>query len=91
VQQSFEKWQAMQSKYRLEDAQTAPMVSLIANDNWVEFTLRYVVTYKMRSATKTELFTRILKAVESTNGNIKFASTTFQLVEGPDVKVKMKI
>jgi hypothetical protein len=30
-------------QYRLKDAQTEPMISLIANDNWAEYTLRYVV------------------------------------------------
>ena len=60
TKQSKEKWAAMQNKYLLEDAQTEPLVSLIANYNWVEFTLRFVVSYKKRRATKTELFTRIL-------------------------------
>ncbi len=49
---SKEKWSSLQNKYRLEDSQTEPMVSLIANDNWVEFTLRYVVDYKKRRTTK---------------------------------------
>ncbi len=86
---SREKWVALQKKYRLEDAQTEPMVSLIANDNWVEFTIRYVVGYKKRRVTKTELFTQILKRVEATNGEIKFASATFQIVETPEFKVKI--
>jgi len=89
TEQSHEKWSALQRKYRLEDAQTEPMVSLIANDNWVEYTLRYVVSYKKRRATKTELFTKILKQVEATNGEIKFASATFQLVEAPELKVTL--
>jgi hypothetical protein len=50
--QSKEKWKTLQSKYRLEDAQTEPMFSLIANDNWAEYTLRYVVGYKKRRLTK---------------------------------------
>lgn len=86
---SRKKWMSLQKKYRLEDAQTEPMVSLTANDNWVEFTLRYVVSYKKRRATKTDLFTQILKRVEATNGEIKFASATFQLVETPEFKVKI--
>jgi len=90
TQKSKEKWTKMQHKYLLEDAQTEPMVSLIANDNWVEFTLRYVVGYKKRRATKTELFTKILKEIESLNGEIKFASATFQLVEVPDFNVNLK-
>jgi hypothetical protein len=87
--QSKKKWISLQKKYRLEDAQTKPMVSLIANDNWVEFTLRYVVSYKKRRAAKTELFTQILKKVEASNGEIKFASATFELVETPEFKVKI--
>ncbi|WP_445725582.1 mechanosensitive ion channel family protein [Flavobacterium sp.] len=88
-QLSLEKWKSLQNKYRLEEAQTDPMVSLIANDNWVEYTLRYIVNYKKRRITKTTLFTQILKKVEATNGQVKFASATFQLVDAPDFKVKI--
>ena len=34
TEKSQETWRHLQNKYRLEDAQTEPMVSLIANDNW---------------------------------------------------------
>jgi small-conductance mechanosensitive channel len=88
-EKSKQKWDFLQNKYRLENAQTEPMVSLIANDNWVEFTLRYVVDYKRRRFTKTELFTKILNTIEATNGKIKFASATFHLVEAPEFKVKI--
>jgi small-conductance mechanosensitive channel len=90
TERSQEKWHAMQNKYLLEAAQTEPMVSLIANDNWVEFTLRYVVDYKKRRATKTALFKKILREVEATNGEIKFTSATFQLVEGSELKVTLE-
>lgn len=86
--QSKKDWVIMQHKYRLEDAQTESMVSLIANDNWVEFTLRYVVGYRKRRATKTALFTHILKEIEATKGEIKFASATFQMVESPGFEKK---
>ena len=79
--QSKEEWMLLQRKYRLEEACTEPMVSLVANDNWVEFTLRYVVEYKKRRSTKTELFTHILTQIEATNGEVSFASATFELVE----------
>jgi len=90
TQHSKAKWNELQNKYRLENAQTEPMVSLVANDNWVEFTLRYVVDFKQRRSTKNELFTHILKAIEATNGEIKFASATFQLVEVPKIKVEIE-
>lgn len=90
TEKSQEKWLKLQSMYRLEEAQTEPMVSLTANDNWVEFTLRYVVSYKKRRATKSELFSRLLKEIEAPNSEIQFASATFQLVEVPEIKVKMQ-
>jgi small-conductance mechanosensitive channel len=88
--ESRKKWHALQKKYLLEESQTEPMVSLIANDNWVEFTLRYVVRYNKRRVTKTELFTKLLQQIEATNGEIKFASATFQIVETPDFNVNLK-
>ncbi|MCO5266301.1 MAG: mechanosensitive ion channel family protein [Lentimicrobium sp.] len=88
-EKSLEKWIYLQSKYRLEDAQTEPMVSLVANDNWVEFTLRYIVNFRRRRTTKSELFTKILTDIEATEGEIKFASATFHLVEAPEFKVKV--
>lgn len=85
--QSKEKWTVLQSKYRLEDAQTEPLVSLFANDNWVEYNLRFVVSYKNCRVTKTVLFIKILNEIEATNGKIKFASATFQLVEASELNV----
>lgn len=87
---SKQKWKSLQFKYRLEDAKTEPMISLIANDNWAEYTLRYVVDYKRRRTTKTELFSKILTQIETTNGKVKMASATFQLVQAPDFNVNIK-
>jgi small-conductance mechanosensitive channel len=87
---SKEKWKSLQYKYRLEDAQTEPMISLVANDNWAEYTLRYVVDYKKRRKTKTILFSKILTKIDSTNGEVKMASATFQLVQAPDFNVNIK-
>ena len=87
---SLQKWHELQRKYLLEDAQTTPMVSMIANDNWVEFTLRYVVIYNRRRATKTELFKQMLTKVEASNGKVKLASATFHLVDAPEINVKLR-
>jgi len=66
------EWNALENKYRLEGTQTEPMVSLIINNNWVEYTLRYVVNYKKRRVTKTELFTRILQEISDTRNSVRF-------------------
>lgn len=87
--QSREKWHAMQRKFLLEESQTEPMVSLVANDNWVEFTLRYVVGYKRRRFTKTALFKKILQRVDASAGAVRFASATFEIVGVPPVNVNL--
>ena len=85
-----ETWQQMVKKYMIEDASTEPMVTLVATDNWVEFTLRYTVDLKKRRTTKDNLFMRILEEVDKTGGKVKFASATFQLVEGSELNVNLK-
>ncbi|MCB0493846.1 MAG: mechanosensitive ion channel family protein [Cyclobacteriaceae bacterium] len=83
-------WNLMVKKYLIEDARLEPMVSLIANDNWVEYTIRYVVDYKRRRATKNELFMAILRDVAATNGKVKFGSATFEMVGVPEIQVNLK-
>lgn len=87
--ESQSRWTSLQQKYRLEDAQTEPMLSMIANDNWVQYTLRYVVDYKKRRLTKTELFSRILKDIEASGSEVKLASATLQLTGVPELKVNI--
>ena len=79
---SREDWQSLERKYRLEDTPTEPIVSLVVTDNWVSFTLRYIVVYKMRRITKTELYTRILNEIEATKGEIKIASAILNSIIG---------
>jgi hypothetical protein len=52
--------------------------------------LQYVVSYNKRRATKTALFINILEKREGSNGDIKFASVTFQLVKAHKFKVNVK-
>lgn len=82
-------WQKMVNKYRIEDARIEPMVTLAANDNWIEFTIRYVTSYKLRRSTKDSLFSRILEEFDATDGKVSLASSTFHLVEAPVLNVRM--
>ncbi len=86
---AVEAWEEMLTKYLLEDAGVEPMVTVVANDNWMEFTVRYVVNFKARRKTKDQLFTRILDEFEKTDGKVAFASATFQLVEAPTFDVRL--
>ncbi|MDH4069859.1 MAG: mechanosensitive ion channel family protein [Ignavibacteria bacterium] len=80
-------WQAMVKKYLIEDASVEPMVTLVANDNWVEFTLRYVVDFKRRRTTKDLLFQRVLAEVDKLE-SVTLASATFEVVGIPDVRLR---
>lgn len=87
--QAKTSWQELIQQYRVDPAEIDPRVFLVANDNWMEFTLRYVVDYKKRRITKDQLFTRILEEVDQTNGRVALASATFHLVETPEIKVQL--
>lgn len=83
------QWGMMVHKYLIEDARIAPMVTLAANDNWLEYTVRYVVNYKQRRSQKDRLFTRILDDFDNTNGKVAMASATFHLVDAPILEVRL--
>lgn len=82
-------WKEMVNKYMIEDARVEPMVTLMVTDNWMEFTIRYVVDYKKRRMTKDILFTRIIEEIDKTQGKVGIASTTLQLVDLPEFQVKI--
>jgi small-conductance mechanosensitive channel len=90
IDRARKEWKKMTRKYAVENAIIEPMVFLVANDNWMEFTLRYVVDFKKRRGTKDLLFTRILDAVALTGGKVSLASATFQLVEAPTLDIRLR-
>ncbi len=83
-------WAGIAKKFLVENARTEPMVTLVLNDNWIEFTIRYVVEIKRRRLTKDALFRKILDEIEASEGKVQLASATFHLVEIPPLNVKMQ-
>jgi small-conductance mechanosensitive channel len=73
-------WQDFSKQYLLEEAITDPIVSLVLNDNWMEFTVRFVLNYKRRRGTKDALFTRVLDEFAKTDGKVEIASATVHLI-----------
>lgn len=61
---SLDKWNSLVNKFMIEDARVHNLVTMTANENWMTFTLRYVVNYKSRRAMKDELFTGVLTLIE---------------------------
>ncbi|MCA9763750.1 MAG: mechanosensitive ion channel family protein [Gemmatimonadetes bacterium] len=88
--QAHAAWQGITRSYLVEDARVEPMVSLVANDNWIQFTVRYVTDLKLRRRTRDRLYTRILEEIDASKGRFAVASATFQLVEVPALDVRMR-
>ncbi len=68
-------WGEMVLRYRIEDAQIDPVVTIAANDNWIELTVRYIADFRARRRTKDLLFTKVLDAFAATQGRVQFASS----------------
>lgn len=81
---SQEAWNQMIGKYSVENARVKPMVSMVFDENWITFTLRYVVDYKSRRSTKSILYDKILTAINNSDGKIEVASAAFEITAFPN-------
>lgn len=82
-------WSNVVERYRIEDARVDPMVTLVATDNWVQFTARYVVDYRQRRVTKDLLFSRLLREIATADGRVTLASSTHEIVGAPPLEVRL--
>lgn len=76
-------WDKMIGEYSIENAKVQPMVTMVFNENWISFTLRYVVDFKSRRSTKSKLSEKILKAINNSNGKVSVASAAFEITAFP--------
>lgn len=91
IEKVTREWDVMRRKYPLEHASVEPRVFLIANDNWMQITLRYPVDAKRRRSAHDELFMYILDAIAETEGRVMLASATFELVAAPALDVRLQV
>jgi len=87
--QSKDAWKTVVRKYRIEDARIDPMITIRADENWLEYTIRYIVDYRQRRVTKDRLFTRILEEVDKSAGRVGIATAGFELLSAPSLEVKV--
>ncbi len=81
---SQEAWDKMIGKYNIENAKVKPMVTMVFDENWITFTLRYVVDYKARRTNKSIISDKILTAINASKGKIQIASTAFEITAFPN-------
>lgn len=72
------EWKKLAYKFRVEQANVLPTVSLRFDQNWITFTLRYIVDYKSRRSTKDRIFTALLNEIAK-HENINIATTTSEV------------
>lgn len=80
-------WDEMVRNYAIENASLGTMVTMKITDNWVEYTVRYVVNYRKRRFIQDALFSEILTAINQSNGLIELASATINITEFPTINV----
>lgn len=90
VRDSIKQWKSVVNKFYIEDALVDPSLAITLTDNWIQFNLRYIVDYKKRRYTKNLIHQEILKRIEATNGKVKLASATFEIVSIPSLKIDDK-
>lgn len=76
--ESQKKWNLLTNKYLIEEAQVSPMVVIKFNENYITFTLRYVVDYKKRRVTKDIISSKILDNLANRT-DIKIATSTMEV------------
>ncbi|MBN2266420.1 MAG: mechanosensitive ion channel [Candidatus Aminicenantes bacterium] len=74
-----EAWTKISRKFLVETQSLDPVVTISANDQWIEFTLRYIVEYRNRRVTKDRIFWRILEEIDATNGAVGIAAATLNI------------
>lgn len=85
-----EAWRNFVRHYRVEEARLEPMVTMSFDSNYIEFTLRYVVDYRVRRSTKDRLFTRILAGIEESKGKVQIGSATVELSDFPHLSLQIE-
>ncbi|TXC76264.1 mechanosensitive ion channel domain-containing protein [Luteibaculum oceani] len=77
------QWKLLANKFRVEEANVQPSIFLRFDENWISFTLRYIVDYKKRRSTKHQLYSRILQEVAKHPTEIKIATSSIEISHYP--------
>lgn len=87
--QAAKAWKTMVQKYLIEDEKVEPTITMTANENWIEYAIRYVVDYRKRRRTKDQFYSRILEEIRKTEGRVAIAGTTLGIIEAPVIDVRI--
>lgn len=84
-------WDQMTRDYVIENARVQPMVTLVADENWITYSVRYVTEFKKRRITKDLLWRRVLDAIDATPSvGIASAAQEITLMPASTVDVRQR-
>ena len=72
-------WQGLTRDFVIEPARVEPMVTMTFDENWMSFTVRYVVEHRQRRTIKDALFERIYARIEASEGRVGIASAAQEI------------
>ncbi|MEX1368588.1 MAG: mechanosensitive ion channel domain-containing protein [Nannocystaceae bacterium] len=72
-------WNEMTRNFVIENARVEPMVTMVMDENWMTYTVRYVTEFKRRRITKDTLFRRILDEIDASAGAVGVASAAQEI------------
>jgi len=83
AKEATKHWEKMTEKLMVEKARVESMAQLVFDENWITFTLRYVVDFKSRRSTKDLISRKILNAIRASEGRIEVASAALEITAFP--------
>lgn len=85
IQECKTSWEKLTKDLYIEKARIDPMVTISFDENWITFTLRYVVDHKRRRATKDAIYSKILKELrEDKSARLKIATSAMEITQISD-------
>jgi small-conductance mechanosensitive channel len=87
VSAARDSWTSFVRYNRADEAGLDAVVTMSFDQNWIEFTLRYVTDYSARRSTKDRLFTAVLDKFEQTGGKVEIARPLMQLTDIPPISL----
>lgn len=82
-------WRRLRRRYRLSEANVEPSVRMVADENWLTFSVRYVVDYRRRLSVKDELWSRSLEAIETAE-DVELATAAQDITVTPDSEITVR-
>ncbi len=79
AEKAAKTWKELVKNYMIEEARVAPMITMVMDENWMTYTIRYVVDFKKRRGTKDALFEQILDEFQKTDGRVSVASAAQEI------------